>query len=104
MSEQVDLSSPRLRTRPTAPQVGIPAVAAAIPALAVISRGSIASAQTFAPTVCATCPTMTDVAFTYQVGGGSNVWELPSNDPASKSNEYINNLFQYVTCSETRTS
>lgn len=78
-----ELRSPRIRA-------GLIVVGAA---LAFVRLAPIANAQTFAALSCATCPTWTDVAFTYQVGGGSGVWELPNNEPASLSNDYINNIY-----------
>jgi hypothetical protein len=58
--------------------------------LAAVCFSTTSSAQLFAPINCS-ASTWTNVAFTYQVGGGSGVWELPT-DPANPSN-YINNLY-----------
>lgn len=72
-------------------------LAPAIAGIGLVLCAQRAQAQVFSPVQCSACPTMTQVSWTYRVGGGTGVFELPSdpNCSATAGNpcpHYINNL------------
>jgi len=58
-----------------------------------LCAGRSASAFSFTPIAPATCPSFTEIPFTYNVGGGTGVWEQPRD--VNDHNVYMGNVNYY---------